>query len=65
MPSLATAAPVARPLHRFAVRGVRSIGVGIALAGLLAAVYQRAFVPTLIYSVCISVCCWFFTSWRL
>ena len=41
-------------------RGLRMVGLGGVIAIVLTGVYHQAFWPTLIYSMCITLGCWFF-----
>jgi signal transduction histidine kinase len=54
-----TATPAPRPPDRFARRGVRTLGVGVALSTLFSLVFSQRFMPTLIYTLGITMCCWF------
>jgi MFS family permease len=49
-----------RRLQRFLFRGARSMVIGLFIAGILTLVYHHNFWPTLIYSLCIALGCWFF-----
>jgi hypothetical protein len=49
-----------RGWYRFARRGLRVMGVGLLLSLLIVAVYHRNPWPTLVYSMCITLGCWFF-----
>ncbi|HJV61621.1 MAG TPA: histidine kinase [Albitalea sp.] len=60
MSSLPGLAPREHRLLRFAMRGVRSMGVGVVVAFVLIGVYHHDFWPTLVYSLSITLGCWFF-----
>jgi len=60
MPSLNTLLHSDHQALRFLARGLRVMGVGVVVALVLTLVYQHTFWPTLIYSVCIALGCWFF-----
>jgi hypothetical protein len=53
------ATPPPRQPDRFARRGLRTLGVGFALSTLFSLVFSQRFVPTLIYTLSITMCCWF------
>jgi hypothetical protein len=49
----------AKRRESFALRGLRSAGYGVAIAGFLSLAFHLPFRSTLIHSVCIAVICWF------
>lgn len=52
--------PLAQTSQRWARRALQSLGVGVIVAIFLSVTYQQRFWSTLLYSECISICCWFF-----
>ncbi len=49
-----------RPWYCFARRGVRSVLAGMLVAVVLTTVFNHRLMPTLIYTACITLGCWFF-----
>ena len=47
-------------MNRYLSRGLRSVGYGIGIGLCIALVRQQPLGPTLLYSMCIAVACWFF-----
>ena len=59
-PPATTAADLARTRQtRFAMRGLRSAGYGVVIAGLLTIAFDYTFWTTLVHSVSIATLCWF------
>jgi len=60
MPMNATLPLRDQPWYRFARRGVWVMAIGFAISLVMVAVYHRHPLPTLVYSMCITLGCWFF-----
>ncbi len=52
--------PASQRWRGFAMRGVKTAGAGVLIAGILWALQPHSFRNTLVYSLCISLMCWLF-----
>jgi hypothetical protein len=54
------AAPPTVRRRPFLVRGLRALAIAAAITAAVSFLFERPFVPTLVYVLCITLCCWLF-----